>query len=123
MSYDIQLVKLINGDMALGKLDKEKGQLKDPAILQTVPTQQGSVQMALLPFGYPFDMEIQGEISLDHVIYYYKNIPDDLKNKYFEASSNLTLSSSNDLQNLQNLTGQGQQRGGNVTNISDLFKT
>jgi hypothetical protein len=123
MAYDIQLVKLINGDMVIGKIDSDNNKLKEPAILQTIPTQQGSVQMALLPFGYPFDTEIQGEISLDHVMYYYKSLPEDLKNKYIEASSNLTISSSSDLQNLQNLAGNSQARGGNISNISDLLKS
>jgi hypothetical protein len=120
-SSDIRLVKLINGDMVLGKMDQEQGKIKDPAILQTIPTQQGGVQMALLPFGYPFDTEIDGEISTQHVMYEYKNLPDDLKNKYMEASSNLTISSSADLQNLQSMAGQGK-KGGNITDISDLFK-
>ncbi len=120
MAQDIQLVKLINGDMVIGKVNEEEGKIKEPAILQTIPTQQGGVQMALLPFGYPFDNEIQGEISLEHVIYRYKNMPEDLKNKYLEASSNLTISSASDLQNLQNMTG-GKQ-GGKLTNISDLLK-
>lgn len=120
-STDIRLVKLINGDMVLGRMDQAEGKIKDPAILQTMPTQQGGVQMALLPFGYPFDTEIDGEISTQHVIYEYKNVPEDLKNKYIEASSNLTISSSADLQNLQNISGQGKQ-GGNITDISDLFK-
>ncbi|MFP4391505.1 MAG: hypothetical protein ACOC43_03035 [Desulfohalobiaceae bacterium] len=120
-SRDIRLVKLINGDMVLGKMDEGEGKIKDPAILQTMPTQQGGVQMALLPFGYPFDTEIDGEISTKHVMYEYKNVPEDLKNKYIEASSNLTISSSADLQNLQNLAGQ-DKKGGNITDISDLFK-
>ncbi|MFW6217053.1 MAG: hypothetical protein ACOC3Y_04435 [Desulfohalobiaceae bacterium] len=120
-SQDIRLVKLINGDMVLGKMDQEEGKIKDPAILQTIPTQQGGVQMALMPFGYPFDTEIDGEISTQHVIYEYKNVPEDLKNKYIEASSNLTISSSADLKNLQSMAGQGQ-KGGNITDISDLFK-
>ncbi|MFP4212480.1 MAG: hypothetical protein ACLFRL_00060 [Desulfohalobiaceae bacterium] len=120
-SQDIRLVKLINGDMVLGKMDQEEGKIKDPAILQTIPTQQGGVQMALMPFGYPFDTEIDGEISTQHVMYEYKNVPEDLKNKYIEASSNLTISSSADLKNLQSMAGQGQ-KGGNITDISDLFK-
>ncbi|MDZ7758721.1 MAG: hypothetical protein U5L00_00470 [Desulfovermiculus sp.] len=121
MAYDIKLVKLINGDMVLGKWDEEGQKLKEPAILQTIPTQQGGVQMALLPFGYPFDNEVSGEIDLKHVIYVYQNLPEDLKNKYIEASSNLTISSSNDLRNLQGMAGGGKQ-GGGMSNISDLLK-
>jgi hypothetical protein len=124
MAQDIYLVKLINGDMVIGKLNEQAGTIEDPAILQTIPTQQGGVQMALMPFGYPFDQEIEGEISVTHVIYWYKNVPEDLKNKYREASSNLTISSASDLQNLQNMTGGGQGGGGGggITNIGDLLK-
>jgi hypothetical protein len=119
---DIKLVKLINGDMVLGKWDENEGKLKDPAVLQTFPTQQGGVQMALLPFGYPFDQEIEGEIDKEHIMYWYKNLPDDLKNKYMEAASNLTISSASDLQNLQQQFGGQQKQQGNITNIGDLLK-
>jgi len=46
----------------------------------------------LLPFGYPFEQEITGSISTKHVLYEYANAPEELKTKYLEASSNLTLS-------------------------------
>ena len=49
--YDIRLVKLVNGEMVLGKWDQEAGVIRDPAVLQTIPTAQGGVQMLLLPFG------------------------------------------------------------------------
>jgi hypothetical protein len=57
--YDIRLVKLVNGDMVLGKWNQDKGVISGPAILQTIPTQQGGMQMLLLPFGYPFDQEMR----------------------------------------------------------------
>ena len=98
--YDIRLVKLVNGDMVLGKWDQDKGVIKDPAILQTVPTQQGGMQMLLLPFGYPFDQNMDGEIELRHVIYQYKTVPEELKTKYLEATTNLTLSAPGGLRNL-----------------------
>lgn len=91
MAYDIRLVKLVNGDTVLGKYSEEGPSLKEVAVLQTVPTQQG-VQMMLLPFGYPFEQDIEGEIDTKHVIYEYKKFPDELSTKYMEACSNLTLS-------------------------------
>lgn len=91
MAYNIRLVKIITGEMILGKYDAEKNALLDVAVLQTIPTQQG-VQMMLLPYGYPFDQEFSGEISYDHVLYTYKKYPEDLNTKYLEAISNLTLS-------------------------------
>lgn len=117
MAYDVRLLKLINGEMVIGKYAEDENKLKDVALLQTVPTQQGA-QMMLLPFGYPFEQEIDGEISLDHVIYEYKKFPDELKNKYLEAVSNLTLSTAADLKNL-NAMGGGGNLGGSV---GDLFK-
>lgn len=92
MPYDIKMVKLVSGEIAIGKYDAAKNILNDPATLQTVPTQQG-VQMMLMPFGYPFDNDFAGSLSFDHVIYTFRSMPEDLKTKYMEACSNLTLSS------------------------------
>lgn len=91
MAYDIRMVKLVSGETVLGKYDATLSVLNDPAVLQTVPTQQG-VQMMLMPYGYPFDNEFRGSISMSHSIYEYNSCPEDLKTKYMEACSNLTLS-------------------------------
>ncbi len=91
MAYDIRLVKLINGETVIGKWSEDGQTISDPAVLQTVPMQQG-VQMMLLPFGYPFEQEITGNISTKHVLYEYTKAPEELKTKYLEAASNLTLS-------------------------------
>lgn len=91
MAYDIRLVKLTNGETVIGKWSDDGQTISDPAVIQTVPTQQG-VQMMLLPFGYPFEQEITGDISTKHVLYEYKKVPEELKTKYLEAASNLTLS-------------------------------
>ena len=119
MAYDIRLVKIVTGDMVLGKWDEKENKLTDLAMLQMVPTQQGGVQMLLLPFGYPIDNELTGEIDGGHILYTYKSTPEDLKNKYLEASSNLTISSAADLKNLGNLAGKGK---GKVTDLGSLFK-
>ena len=106
MAYDIRMAKLINGDTVMGKWDAEGVKLTDVAVIQTVPTQQG-VQMMLLPFGYPFENEFGGEIKGEHVIYEYKKFPEELKTKYLEATSNLTLSAPGGLGGLKNLAGAG----------------
>lgn len=113
MSYEVTMVKLISGETALGKVGQEDNRITDPAILQTVPTQQG-VQMMLMPYGYPFDMDFGGSISLDHVIYVYKNVPEDLKTKYMEACSNLSLSSGG-------LGGLDLKGEGATNNVSSLL--
>jgi hypothetical protein len=92
MAYDIRMVKLVSGETVLGKLDAEASELRDPAVLQTLPVQQG-VQMMLMPFGYPFDNSFTGSIPMRHVIYEYQKCPEELKTKYLEACSNLTLAS------------------------------
>lgn len=92
MAYDIRMVKLVSSETALGKYNKDTNCIEDPAILQTIPTQQG-VQMMLMPFGYPFDSDFAGSISFDHVMFTFKNVPEDLKTKYLEGCSKLSLSS------------------------------
>ncbi|MDR1490625.1 MAG: hypothetical protein LBS65_09140 [Desulfovibrio sp.] len=92
MAYDIRMGKLVSGETVIGKYDAGAQELKDPAVLQTLPTQQG-VQMVLMPMGYPFDNDFQGAVSMRHIIYEYRNCPEDLKTRYMEACSNLTLSS------------------------------
>ncbi|MFZ5812753.1 MAG: hypothetical protein ACOY4F_11965 [Thermodesulfobacteriota bacterium] len=110
MAYDIRLVKLVNGETVLGKIDEEGKKLKDVAILQTVPTQQG-VQMLILPFGYPFETEVGGEIAMDHVLYEFKKFPEEIKTKYLEATSNLTLSTAGDLRTLKTMAGAAAKGG------------
>ena len=92
MSYDIRLVKLTSGEMVLGEYDKTADAIKNPAALQTVPTQQG-VQMMIMPYGYPFEQDFSGSISCAHAIFTFEKCPEELKTKYLEARSNLTLSS------------------------------
>jgi hypothetical protein len=94
MAYNLRLVKIITGEMIIGKYDAEKQVLKDVAILQSIPTQQG-VQMVLLPYGYPFDQSFDGEISAGYILYTYKKYPEELNTRYMEAVSNLTLSAGN----------------------------
>ena len=90
MAYDIRLVKLVTGELALGKYNAEADALEDAAIMQMVPSQQG-VQMMLLPYGYPFEQDFSGRIEARHFLYVYKALPDGLETKYLEACTNLTL--------------------------------
>lgn len=114
MSYDdVKLVKLIGGELVLGEWTEGSQVIKNPAILQTVPTQQG-VSMMLMPYGYPFETEIEGEIDARHVMYVYKTYPSELATKYMEAKSNLTLSGPGDLQTLNDLA---QSAGGDLSTL------
>ncbi|WP_419788258.1 hypothetical protein [Pseudodesulfovibrio sp.] len=92
MDYDIRLVKLVSGDMVVGKFGEADGKITDPATIQALPTQQGT-QMVLLPYGYPFDQEMHGEISTAHILFEYKSCPEELKTKYIEAVTNISMSS------------------------------
>ncbi|GAB7081761.1 hypothetical protein [Megalodesulfovibrio paquesii] len=121
MAYDIRLVKLITGDIILAKFQDDL--FKDPAILQTIPTEAG-VQMLLLPFGYPFEQDFGGEIKAEHVLYNYKSCPEELKTKYLEAVSNLTLAGAGSLRNLGGMGGMGGMAGGpsKMGGITGLIK-
>ncbi|WP_272700168.1 hypothetical protein [Desulfovibrio sp. Fe33] len=104
MSYDIRLVKLVSGEMVVGNF--AGNDIEEPAILQAMPTQQGT-QMILLPYGYPFDQEMQGKIAQGHVLFEYKNCPEELKTKYIEAKTNISMSSGG-----LDLSGLGGKGGG-----------
>lgn len=112
MAYDIRLMKLLNGEIIIGKYHPEENLLKDVAALQTVPTEAG-YQMLLMPFGYPFENEMTGVVSLDHVLYLYAKCPEELQTKYLEASSNLTISGPGTLRNLDAMAAKaGGKPGG-----------
>ena len=92
MAYDIRLVKIVTGELVIGKYDAEAHALNDVVIMQTVPTQQG-VQLMMLPYGYPFDRDCNGRIEGKHFLYEYKHTPQDVQDKYIEACSNITMAS------------------------------
>lgn len=114
MAYDIRMVKLVTGELVIGKHNEAAQGIDDAAILQTIPTQQG-VQMMLMPYGYPFENDFAGSIAYRHVLYVYKNCPEELKVKYMEACSNLTLSTGGlggiDLKN------PGAGKGGDIASL------
>ncbi|MDR1777659.1 MAG: hypothetical protein LBR31_07525 [Desulfovibrio sp.] len=90
MAYDIRLMKLVTGELVIGKYDEGKDCLNDVASLQTVPTQQG-VQMMILPYGYPFEPNFSGTLESSAFLYRYKDTPKELQDKYIEAATNLTV--------------------------------
>lgn len=90
MSYDIRLMKLVTGELVIGKYDQEKDCLNNAAAIQSIPTQQG-VQMMMLPYGYPFEPEFSGTIEGKHFLYRYSETPKEIQDKYIEASTNLTV--------------------------------
>lgn len=94
MQYDVRLVKLVSGDTAMGNYDAESKSLNDVVLIQTIPTASGSVQVAILPFGFPYEEEIGGKIDGQFIMYEYKKVPEELKKKYFEARSNIKIASS-----------------------------
>ena len=88
--YEVRLVKLVTGELVLGKYDAEKDCLNEAAILQVIPTQQG-VQMLLLPYGHPFESNFVASIEGKHFLYRYSSTPKEIENKYIEAVSNITI--------------------------------
>ena len=91
MAYDIRLMKLVTGELVIGKYQADSDSLNDVAAIQTIPSQQG-VQMMMLPFGYPFESDFTGAIDGKFFLYRYSNTPKELQDKYIEACTNLTVS-------------------------------
>ncbi|UOD34129.1 hypothetical protein DSN97_08165 [Deferribacteraceae bacterium V6Fe1] len=91
VDVNIKFVKLVSGDSVMGKL--EDGKLKDVVQIQAIPA-GGGVQLAILPFGFPFEEEVGGEIKEEHILYEYQKVPEELVNKYLETKSNIKIASS-----------------------------
>lgn len=90
MAYDIRLMKLVTGELVIGKYQEDSDTLKDVAAIQTIPAQQG-VQMMMLPYGYPFEQDFNGVLDGKFFLYRYSNTPKELQDKYVEACTNLTV--------------------------------
>lgn len=90
MAYDIRLMKLVTGELVIGKYHEDKDCLTDTAAIQTIPSQQG-VQMMMLPYGYPFEADFKGTIEGKFFLYRYSTTPKELQDKYIEACTNLTV--------------------------------
>lgn len=106
MAYDIRLMKLVTGELVIGKYQEDSDTLTDVAAIQTIPAQQG-VQMMMLPYGYPFEADFDGKIEGKFFIYRYANTPKELQDKYIEACTNLTVSG-----------GLGKLQFGNAADVS-----
>ncbi len=87
----IRLVKLISGDFVIGLQDEEKNGIKNIGALQFMPAETGGMSMALIPYGFPFEEEFKGFISDDKILYEIEKVPEDLQNKYTEATSDIKL--------------------------------
>ena len=90
----IRLAKLISGDFIVGVDDEEKKGIKNIGSLQFVPAETGGMSVALIPYGFPFEDEFKGFIENDKILYEAEKVPEDLQNKYTEATSDIKLISS-----------------------------
>ncbi len=90
MNYDnIQLVKIVTGEMVIGVREGDK--LEGVAMVQIVPVSSNDMQIAILPYGFPFEETVEGVISANHIVYTFENVSEDLVNKYIETRSNITI--------------------------------
>jgi hypothetical protein len=107
MSYEnVKFIKLVSGDVVIAQYDESEKKYTDIALVQAIPS-GGGMQIAILPFGFPYEEEIGGEIFEDKVLYVYEKIPEELKEKYIEAKSNIKIANG-----LDNLGGANTSGGG-----------
>jgi len=109
MTENLIFAKVISGETVMGIKDEAAGVLKDVVMVQAMPTQAGSMQIAILPFGFPYEDEVRGEIKLDHILFEYKDVPGDLADKYVETKSNIKIAN--------NMGGLGNPGGGSDSGL------
>ncbi len=112
-----KFVKLVTGEMVMGTYNEQNDTLEDVALIQVVPSSSG-IQIAIVPYGFPFEEKIKGKIGMDKVIYEFEDVPSDIENKYIQAKSNITISS-----NMPESNPFGDASGGDkVVDLENLFK-
>ena len=89
----IRFVKLVTGEIIMGTYNEQNNVLEDIALIQVVPSANG-IQIAIVPYGFPFEEKISGSMAMDKVVYEFSDIPSDIESKYVQAKSNITISSS-----------------------------
>jgi len=109
MSDNMVFAKLVTGEMVLAEKSESGESIKNICLVQVMPTQSGSMQIAIVPYGFPFEEEVRGEISNANVLFTFKNVPGDLADKYVETKSNIMRAS-----NMNGLggVGGGEKQGG-----------
>lgn len=107
-AIDIRMMKLVSGEIVLGKYDGEKDRLTGVAQLQNVPTQQG-MQMLITPYGFPFENKFTAEFGGEAILYRFSDTPKELQDKYIEVTTNLTVA--NGLGKIHFGAGTGSQGG------------
>jgi len=89
MSDNIIFAKLVTGEMVLAERDESGEKIVNICQVQVMPTQQGGMQIAIVPYGFPFEEDVRGEISMANVLFQYKDVPADLSDKYVETKTNI----------------------------------
>ncbi len=89
---NIKFAKLVTGETVIGTYNEQRNAIEDVALIQVIPASSG-IQIAIVPYGFPFEEKIGGLIEMDKVVYEFENVPSDLENKYIQAKSNITISS------------------------------
>jgi len=104
MSENVRFVKLVSGENVIGVL--EDGVIKDLVMVQAVPA-GGGMQIAILPYGFPFEEDVRGEIKEEHIMFEFDKLPEELLNKYIESKSDIKIASPG-----MGGMGGGAQQGG-----------
>jgi len=117
----VKFVKLVTGETVIGTYNPDKNGLEDVAQIQVIPGSAG-IQIAILPYGFPFEEKITGFISMDKVVYEFSKVPQDLETKYHEAKSNIKISSTMPNVNLNAGIDSGQSNQEKVIDVESLFK-
>lgn len=91
MPQVIKMFKLVTGEVVIGKYNEKNKEISEVAILQGVQTPEG-MQMALVPYGYPFEVDFVADLKEEFAIYEYKKVAEEIETRYLEACSKLTLS-------------------------------
>ena len=86
---DVIVAKLISGEIVIGE---NKGEFIDNVgLLQIIPDMNGSMQIAILPYGFPLEEKFTAKISNKYIIYIYSEYDPKIKQEYLKVKTGLTI--------------------------------
>jgi len=98
--FEVYVFKLKNGEVGIGKLNKESEVMEKCCAVRMVGMPDGRINIQVVPFFFPLSEELP-EISLEHILCMVK-VKEEIAREYIRQISDIVIAQPNDLNNIQN---------------------
>lgn len=89
----VSLVKVKNGEIYIGQIDKDNNQLNEAYLIQIIPTGQQSFNIMMMPAFAPINKECVTIYNIRNEALAISEPNEDLKKQYIAARTNILIGS------------------------------